>query len=111
VLLLLSERFDRSVDWILKEKGTSLGGEIRTVGGRIYKGPTSRTRLLIPVCHPLESALAVLIVAAEKYRAISQVVLVEVEGATISQQSVTQAALRAISATAKPQMLRMAKPG
>jgi len=81
------------------------GVAIRTPSGRIYKGAYIENVAFNPSLSPLQTALAALIVAGETYPAISQVVLVEMEGAAISQKSVTEAALSGIAPAAKLQVV------
>jgi cytidine deaminase len=77
------------------------GIAIGTQSGRIHRGAYIENVAFNPSLSPLQTALAALIVAGENYSAISQVVLVEMEGAAISQKSVTEAALNAIAPAAK----------
>ena len=84
------------------------GVAIRTPSGRIYKGAYIENVAFNPSLSPLQTALAALIVAGETYSAISQLVLVEIEGSAISQKSVTEAALSAIAPEAKLQVVTTA---
>lgn len=79
------------------------GIAIGTQSGRIYKGAYIENVAFNPSLSPLQTALAALIVAGENYAAISRVALVEMEGAAISQKSVTEAALSAIAPSVKVQ--------
>jgi cytidine deaminase len=81
------------------------GVAMKTHAGHIYKGAYIENVAFNPSLSPLQTALAALIVAGETYPAISQVVLVEMEGAAISQKSVTGAALSAIAPAAKLQVV------
>ncbi len=81
------------------------GIAIGTRLGRIYKGSYIENAAFNPSLSPLQTALAALIVAGEDYSAISRVALVEVEGASISQKSVTEAALGAVAPTVKLQVV------
>ncbi len=78
---------------------------MRTQAGHIYKGAYIENVAFNPSLSPLQTALAALIVAGETYPAISQLVLVEIEGAAISQKSVTEAALSGIAPAAKLQVV------
>ena len=80
-----------------------------TKAGRIFKGSYIENVAFNPSLSPLQTALAALIVGRESYTAISRVVLVEIEGAAISQRVVTEAALSAI-APGVPLELATAKP-
>src|SRR5438132_11107287 len=73
--------------------------------GTHIKGRTSRTLRIIQASPPLQTALVALITAAESYSAISEVVLVEVEGAPISQKSAAEAVLSAIAPAVKLRMV------
>jgi cytidine deaminase len=73
------------------------GVAIGTKRGRIYKGSTIENAAYNPSLPPLQTALAALLVAGEHYSEISKVVLVEADGATITQRSVTEIALAAIA--------------
>lgn len=79
------------------------GIAIGTQSGRIYKGAYIENVAFNPSLSPLQTALAALIVAGENYAAISRVALVQMEGAAISQRSVTEAALSAIAPSVKVQ--------
>jgi cytidine deaminase len=81
------------------------GVAMRTQAGHIYKGAYIENVAFNPSLSPLQTALAALIVAGETYPAISQLVLVEIEGAAISQKSVTEAASSAIAPSAKLQVV------
>jgi cytidine deaminase len=76
------------------------GIAICTQAGRIHKGAYIENVAFNPSLSPLQTALAALIVAGENYAAISKVALVEMEGAAISQKSVTEAALSSIAPAA-----------
>jgi cytidine deaminase len=80
------------------------GVAISSKSGRIYQGAYIENVAFNPSLSPLQTALAALIVAGENYAAISRVVLIEMEGATISQQRVTEAVLSAITPTTKLQI-------
>jgi len=77
------------------------GVAISTRTGRIFKGSYIENAAYNPGLPPLQTALVPLIFAGESYAAISDAVLVETEGAAISQKSVTEAVLSAIAAGAK----------
>jgi cytidine deaminase len=82
------------------------GVAIGSQSGRIYKGAYLENVAFNPSLSPLQTALAALIVAGETYSAMAQVALVEMEGAAISQKSVTEAALSAIAPAATLQVVR-----
>jgi len=82
------------------------GIAIGTQSGRIHKGAYIENVAFNPSLSPLQTALAALIVAGETYSVISRVALVELEGAVISQKSVTEAALSAIAPDARLQVVR-----
>lgn len=73
------------------------GVAIRTSSGRIYEGSYIENAAYNPSLPPLQTALVSLILAGESYSAISDLVLVETEGAPISQRSVAEAVLSAIA--------------
>lgn len=77
------------------------GVAIRTRDGRFFKGSYIENAAYNPSLPPLQTALAALIVAGAKYSEISEVVLVETEGAPISQKSVAIAVLGTTSPQAK----------
>jgi cytidine deaminase len=77
------------------------GVAIRTASGRIYQGAYIENVAFNPSLSPLQTALAALIVAGEAGSAIQKVALVEMEGAVISQRSVTEAALGTVAPAAK----------
>lgn len=81
------------------------GVAIGTQSGRMYKGSYIENVAFNPSLSPLQTALAALIVAGENYGAISRVALVEMEGAAISQKSVTESALSAIAPNARLQVV------
>ncbi len=81
------------------------GIAISTQSGRIYQGAYIENVAFNPSLSPLQTALTALIVAGEAYSAISRVALVEMEGAVISQRSVTQAVLSAITPAVKLQVV------
>jgi cytidine deaminase len=84
------------------------GIAIGTPSGRIYSGAYIENVAFNPSLSPLQTALAALIVAGENYAAISKVALVEMEGAAISQKSVTEAVLSAIAPSASLQITAVA---
>ncbi len=73
------------------------GIAIATKPGRVYRGAYIENVAFNPSLSPPQTALVPLILAGESSLAISRVVLLEVEGASISQKSVTEAALGAIA--------------
>jgi len=82
------------------------GVAIGTRPGRIYKGSYIENAAFNPSLSPLQTALVALIVAGESNSAISRVALVEVEGASISQKSVAEAALGTIAPAIKLQVVK-----
>jgi cytidine deaminase len=81
------------------------GVAIGTRPGRMYKGAYIENAAYNPSLPPLQTALVALITAGESHSAISDVVLVEVEGAPISQKSAAEAVLSAIVPTVKLRVL------
>jgi cytidine deaminase len=77
--------------------GVAIGAQ----GERVFKGAYIENVAFNPSLSPLQTALAAFIVAGENYSAISNVVLLEMEGAAISQKSVSEAALGAIAPGAR----------
>jgi len=77
------------------------GVAIRSNKGRIYQGSYIENVAFNPSLSPLQIALAQMFAAGEPYSAIAAVVLVEVEGAKISQKAVTETVLGAIAPTVK----------
>jgi cytidine deaminase len=77
------------------------GVAIGTRTGRVYKGSYIENAAYNPSLPPLQTALVCLVVSGESYSAISEVVLVEVESAPISQRSVAEAVLSAIAPNVK----------
>jgi cytidine deaminase len=77
------------------------GVAIGTRPGHTYKGSYIENAAYNPSLPPLQTALVALITAGESYSAISEVVLVEVEGAPISQKSAAEAVLGKIAPAAK----------
>jgi cytidine deaminase len=73
------------------------GVALRTASGRIYRGSYIENVAFNPSLSPLQVALAAMIAAREEYSAISAVQLVELQGASISQRSVTETVLGAIA--------------
>jgi cytidine deaminase len=77
------------------------GVAIGTRAGRFFKGSYIENAAYNPSLPPLQTALAALIVAGGKYSDISDVVLVETDGAPISQRSVAAAVLGTIAPEVK----------
>ncbi|MGE5207225.1 MAG: cytidine deaminase [Chlamydiota bacterium] len=73
------------------------GVAIRSSKGRIYRGSYIENVAFNPSLSPLQIALAQMIAAGERYPAISEVTLVEVQKAKISQKAVTETVLGAIA--------------
>lgn len=86
------------------------GIAIGTKNGRVYKGSYLENAAFNPSLSPFQTALVALILAGENSSEISEAVLLEVEGAPISQKSVTEAALGAIAPRAKLQPLTATRP-
>lgn len=74
--------------------------------GRIYKGSYIENAAYNPSLPPLQAALVPLIFGGESYLEISDVVLVEVDGAAISQKSVAEAVLSAVAPAVKLRIVR-----
>ncbi len=85
------------------------GIAIRTKAARTYQGSYIENAAFNPSLSPFQVALVALILAGEDGSMISTVVLVEVEGAVISQKSVTDAALSAVAPDAKLRIVTAAK--
>jgi cytidine deaminase len=85
------------------------GVAVGTGSGRVYKGSYIENAAFNPSLSPLQTALVALIAAGENHAAISRATLVEIEGAAISQRSVTEAALGAIAPAVKLQVVTVAK--
>lgn len=77
------------------------GIAIRTRQGRIYKGAYIENAAFNPSLPPFQTALVALILAGEDSGEISSVVLIEREGASISQRSVTKDTLQALAPAAE----------
>jgi cytidine deaminase len=77
------------------------GVALLTQSGRIYRGAYIENVAFNPSLPPLQTALAALIVAGEAGAAITRAALLEMEGAVISQRSVTEAALNAVAPVAR----------
>ncbi|HKT69765.1 MAG TPA: cytidine deaminase [Terriglobales bacterium] len=77
------------------------GVAIRSTGGRIYRGSYIENVAFNPSLSPLQIALAQMIAAGLQYSAITQVALLEVQGAKISQKAVTETVLGAIAPSVK----------
>ena len=73
------------------------GVAIRTTGGRIFQGCYVENVAFNPSLSPLQTALVQLIAAGKAYSEISEVTLVEVHGAKISQRAVTETVLAALA--------------
>lgn len=77
------------------------GVAIRSAQGPIYRGSYIENVAFNPSLSPLQIALAQMIAAGKRYSGISQVALVEVQGAKISQRAVTETVLGAIAPKVK----------
>ena len=73
------------------------GIAIATKTGRMFKGSYIENAAFNPSLPPLQTALLQLVAAGENFAAITSVALCEVEGSTISQKSVSEATLKAVS--------------
>jgi cytidine deaminase len=85
------------------------GIAIGTNAARIYKGSYIENAAFNPSLSPFQVALVALILAGEDSSRISTVVLVEAEGAVISQRSATEAALSAVAPAARLRIVTAAK--
>jgi cytidine deaminase len=81
------------------------GVAIRAAGGRIFQGCYIENVAFNPSLSPLQTALVQLVAAGEAYSAISEVTLVEVQGAKISQRAVTETVLGAIAPRVKLELV------
>ena len=81
------------------------GIAIGTKQGRVYKGSYLENAAFNPSLSPFQAALVALTLAGENSSGVFRVVLIEVEGASISQKSVTEAALGAVAPGVKLQLL------
>lgn len=81
------------------------GVAISTQKGRVYEGAYLENAAFNPSLSPFQTALAALILAGDNCSEVARVVLVEVEGAPISQKSVTEAALGAVAPGANLRLL------
>jgi cytidine deaminase len=82
--------------WAPYSKSPS-GVALQTKSGRVLKGSYIENVAFNPSLPPFETALAALILAGEDRANVVRAVLVEVEGASISQRRVAEAALSAIA--------------
>ncbi|HLK32061.1 MAG TPA: cytidine deaminase [Terriglobales bacterium] len=73
------------------------GVAIKSTQGEIYRGSYIENVAFNPSLSPLQIALAQMIAAGKPYSTISEVKLVEVQGAKISQKAVTETVLSAIA--------------
>ena len=73
------------------------GVAIRTNAGRIHRGSYIENVAFNPSLSPLQTALVGLIASGQTYSAITEVSLVELDGARITQSAVTEISLRAIA--------------
>jgi len=80
------------------------GVAVATHKGRIFSGPYIENAAFNPSLSPLQTALVALIFSGGSLSDISHAALVEVDGATISQKSVTEAVLSAIAPSVKLQL-------
>ena len=77
--------------------GSHSGVAILTRSGRVFSGSYIENVAFNPSLSPLQTALVQMIVAGEDYTAITRVVLVEANGAKISQKAVAESVLRALA--------------
>jgi cytidine deaminase len=73
------------------------GVGVLTSGGQVYSAPLAENAAYNPSMSPLEGALSYLNLCGNDYSQIQEVALVQVQGAEVSQQSVTEAALSSVS--------------
>jgi cytidine deaminase len=85
------------------------GIAIGTNAPRIYKGSYIENAAFNPSLSPFQVALVALILAGEDSSRISTVVLVEADGAVISQRSATEAALSAVAPAARLRIVTATK--
>jgi cytidine deaminase len=81
------------------------GVALATRTGLTYEGAYIENAAYNPSLPPLQTALVALLTAGESYSAISEVALVEMEGAPISQKSAAEAVLSAIAPGVKLRVL------
>ena len=86
------------------------GVAIGTGAGRVYRGAYIENVAFNPSLSPLQTALVALIVAGDKFSAMSRVTLVEVGGAAISQRSTAEAVLAAIAPAIKLEVIAAKAP-
>lgn len=96
--------------WAPYSKAPS-GVALQTKSGRVHKGSYIENAAFNPSLPPFETALAALIVAGEDGANISRAVLVEVEGASISQRRAAEAALSAIAPALRLQVVAAQRRG
>lgn len=77
------------------------GVALVTTAGRVFRGSYLENAAFNPSLSPLQVALVGLVLAGEDFAALSKACLIEVEGATVSQRSVTEAVLRTLVPTAR----------
>jgi len=73
---------------------------------RVFRGSYIENAAFNPSLPPLQTALAALIIGGQDYSGITQVVLVELEGAAISQKDVTEAAIKTIAPRAELRVVK-----
>ena len=89
--------------------GSHSGVAIATRAGRIYKGSYIENVAFNPSLSPFQTALVQLIVAGEEYSEVFRVVLAETKGAKISQRSVTEAVMSAVTPGARVETVDLGK--
>jgi len=77
------------------------GVSVQVKQGRVYSGAYIENAAFNPSLPPLETALVALVVAGGNSPDISRAVLVEIQGAAISQRAVTETVLGAVAPAAK----------
>lgn len=87
------------------------GVALQTKPGRVFKGSYIENVAFNPSLPPFETALAALILANEDISNVSRAVLVEVDGAPISQRRFAEATLSAIAPTVRLQLVTARRSG
>ena len=95
--------------WAPYSKSPS-GVGLQTKRGRVFRGSYIENVAFNPSLPPFETALAGLILGGDDGAAIVRAVLVEIEGAAISQRRVSEAALSAIAPGVTLQVVKARKP-
>jgi cytidine deaminase len=82
------------------------GVAIETRQGHAYPGAYIENAAFNPSLPPFQTALVQLTLAGRNFLEISKVILVELEGASISQRSITQDALSILASAAQLQVVK-----